>query len=534
MGFDYGHCNYERMAQAVPPQYGQLVFAQACGRLAQKKFGAPFITFDEMRARPSWARRTMALWLRGAGDPSPAAGVLFEPEPPRKESRLSIPRRLGITHVGGFGVVPVEESTSERAWFQRASRACVREMFYSHAGGYDFQWCPPELRSRLEEVQRLDWASGMPSASEMRGRNTYVEVCPPDLSAALPLFRSLLSEGSRGTRITVVAPLELGALVREAGFRPLRCAVKGRDIAADGLSAWYGGLREGASAKRHLDHSVVRPYMDEKDSSGWKVDPAVKAKLTWEPMPHDPGRYRGKGFKPEIERMMTEGVRIDASSDLGAFEVAQYSWPTGEGLIEAINEVNRAICVGAMEYVPDADVKEVLESGIVHPLTIVSQGEGKWRACHDYSVGTNRVAGSAPFGLPTPWSVRPLLRASSFMKKYDLRDGFWACPVHPQSRKHLCVRHPATGRLVRCCRLPFGFIDSPRLFCGLTEGVAEIFRRRAADMATAEARECGMHVLVFVDDFLVVGDDERLTERAGELLEQILDELGLQLSLIHI
>ena len=93
--------------------------------------------------------------------------------------------------------------------------------------------------------------------------------------------------------------------------------------------------------------------------------------------------------------------------------------------------------------------------------------------------------------------------------------------------KHLCVRHPASGRLVRCCRLPFGFIDSPRLFCGLTEGVAEIFRRRAADMATAEARVCGMHVLVFVDDFLVVGDSEELTRRAGELLEQILDELGL-------
>ena len=157
MGFDYGHCNYERMAQAVPPQYGQLVFAQACGRLAQKKFGAPFITFDEMRARPSWARRTMALWLRGAGDPSPAAGVLFEPEPPRKESR-GRPRVRAVFDARG------QYSTSERAWFQRASRACVREMFYSHAGGYDFQWCPPELRFRLEEVQRVDWASGMPSA----------------------------------------------------------------------------------------------------------------------------------------------------------------------------------------------------------------------------------------------------------------------------------------------------------------------------------------------------------------------------------
>ena len=526
MGFDYGHCDYERMAQAVPPQYGQLVFAQACGRLAQKQFGAPFITFDEMRARPSWARRTMALWLRGAGEPSPAAGMLFEPEPPPRSAQKVSNAKGGAA--ASIASLSPADYDYDYAWFQSASRASIREISYSHAGGFDLQWCPSELRHRLEEVQKLEGKSSLPSAREMRGRNTFIEVAPCDLSAALPLLRSLLGEADVGTAVTVVAPSALQGVIESAGLRPLPCIVKGIDIRSSGLSVWYGGRRRGASARRHLDHATVRPFMDEKDSRGWKVDPAVKAKLTWEPMPHDPGRYRGKGLKPEIERMMTEGVRIDASSDLGAFEVAQYSWPTGEGLIEAINEVNRAICVGAMEYVPDADVKEVLESGIVHPLTIVSQGEGKWRACHDYSVGTNRVAGSAPFGLPTPWSVRPLLRASSFMKKYDLRDGFWACPVHPQSRKHLCVRHPATGRLVRCCRLPFGFIDSPRLFCGLTEGVAEIFRRRAADMATAEARECGMHVLVFVDDFLVVGDDERLTERAGELLELILDELGLQ------
>eukprot|EP00966_Prymnesium_polylepis_P287451 6639173-Prymnesium_polylepis.1 len=37
------------------------------------------------------------------------------------------------------------------------------------------------------------------------------------------------------------------------------------------------------------------------------------------------------------------------------------------------------------------------------------------RLCHDYSVGTNRHVASAPFGLPSPWDVRHVLRPGSFM-----------------------------------------------------------------------------------------------------------------------
>ena len=62
----------------------------------------------------------------------------------------------------------------------------------------------------------------------------------------------------------------------------------------------------------------------------------------------------------------------------------------------------------------------------ITPYPMVQQGADKWRACHDYSVGTNRRAPSAPFSLPTVWDVRPLLRPSSHFAKYDLRDGFYA------------------------------------------------------------------------------------------------------------
>ena len=29
------------------------------------------------------------------------------------------------------------------------------------------------------------------------------------------------------------------------------------------------------------------------------------------------------------------------------------------------------------------------------------------------------------------------------MAKYDIRDGFWNCPIAEDSRKRLVVRHPA-------------------------------------------------------------------------------------------
>ena len=62
-----------------------------------------------------------------------------------------------------------------------------------------------------------------------------------------------------------------------------------------------------------------------------------------------------------------------------------------------------------------------------------------------------------------------------------------------------------------CSRLPFGYLDSPRLFCSVTEALAAELRRRVAGM--------GIYVIVFVDDWLVIGDDEAATRRGCEMLE---------------
>ena len=184
--------------------------------------------------------------------------------------------------------------------------------------------------------------------------------------------------------------------------------------------------------------------------------------------------------------------------------------------MECANELNRGLCVGAFEYVPDEELESL--PGIIHPFTMDLKGD-KWRACCDYKAGTNQGARSGPFGLPSALDVRGVLGPDSHMVKYDLRDGFWAVPVHPESRNRLVLRHPITGRPVRACRLPFGFVDSPRAFCRLTESLAQILRKRLAGL--------GVHVFVFVDDFLLIGKDEATTRMAGQALEDLLDEVGM-------
>ena len=68
-----------------------------------------------------------------------------------------------------------------------------------------------------------------------------------------------------------------------------------------------------------------------------------------------------------------------------------------------------------------------------------------------------------------------------------------------------------TGRLMWATRLPFGYLESPRLFCGITEAVIARLRKQCAGM--------GIHFHVFVDDVLVIGDDEALTQRGMSMLE---------------
>ena len=528
MGVDEGHMSYDRLAQAVPPAYAQLVYAQMCMRAAHQEYGCPVVTFDDLRARPIWARRTLAPWHRGAGDDAHDAGLALALRVPGPGEGL--PPATG-PRIGALAEGP-REPRNARSRAEAVTRetegigeAAFRELYYAHHGGFDQQYVPQGEGAWLRTLQACgDLAEDRaPTDLELVRRNTYVEVGEGGLDAVLDAAVSAVALGGRGTRITVVAPVGCASALTDRGFELVDCSVTyGQEgyLRSVGRCAAWLGQRSGPVRRNTLIHDKMREHMDWRDRGGWQADPVAKGDLSWELLFHDASRWRGKGLPADVELMMTEGVRIEVDADTSAFETPQYPWPTGKAVIESALEAvaDRALAVGHMEYVPDGWVERVLREHIVHPWLVVSQGE-KWRLCQDYSGGTNNYARSAPFGLPTAWDVRGLVKNTSQFAKFDLRDGFWAVPIHPDSKCRLVIRHPITGRLMWCFFLPFGYLDSPRKFCRVTEAMADEMRRRAVGR--------GIYFWAYVDDFLIMGDDEELTREGMRILQDVMTEFGL-------
>ena len=230
----------------------------------------------------------------------------------------------------------------------------------------------------------------------------------------------------------------------------------------------------------------------------------------------------GELVDPRSEKPLGPGRFSDEFGRVRQFKVedGQYAYPDREHFERGVAECDRAILVGHLELVPAQLVDAALARAPAHPWTVVHQSADKWRAAQDYSRYTNGRVGSIPFTLPSVWDAAKVVGPDSHFAKYDLRDGFWAIKTHPDSRAFLMVRHPATGRLCWCKSLPFGYKLSPLIFCDLTESVAQVFRSRVAGR--------GIHAYVFVDDFLIIGEDRAKTVEGMEILEALFNELGLQ------
>ena len=416
-------------------------------------------------------------------------------------------------------------SVADTPKFPRVDESSFRELYYSHFGGFDAQWSELGGLPWLSSLRECEsWCEqGFPTVEQLVGRNTYLEVSARRLNELQQIIVAALEVGGRGTRMTVVTnnTKQGCVLLGSEPFNPIHCkTVYGGDDALKplGLMAAWCGRRAGPKVSSRLQHSLVEHAMDERDREGYKEDKEAKKELTWTPISHDPALWRGKGMPADVEAIMTEGVRIEMDADSSCFEQPQYPFPDGESMLESLLEADRALAVGHMEYVPDEHVEAVVRDHVVHPWLMVWQG--KWRLCQDYSDGTNRAAKSGPFGLPSPWDPFKALKPGSYMSKYDLRDFFWSIPVHPDSRCRLVMRHPGSGRLMWCRALPFGYLDSPRQACRVSEALAGEMRKRVAGK--------GIHFFCYVDDYLVVGDTLELTREGERIFEEVMREFGMQ------
>ena len=545
MGVDRDHMEYPGLAQAIPPVYAQLVFSQACMREVESKFGLEAITFDEFMRNPSESRRKMIHWLRGAGGDSPQQGVLFHGRPERpvhassadeatkeRKTTSQVTRAFGGT-MDEPKYAPVHGNASGDQ-VKAAGEASVleserRELYWSWAGDFTHAWGSRDRTGWLSELTDVSIKGTWGRLLELGGKSSFISMGrAKTLEIITPVAR--LCHESKGTMVAVEARCkEVERKLAEAGFEKVQRTLHGKHAYRTSekdarcefpFSFWSIGELV-CSTGDPLDYSKLEEEMDPLDRTGAVVEPkSAKAARSYMPIPWEPTRW-DIGLPDELnEAMAKNGVGIEPAVEPGGSEVPFYPFVSQEGLMKSIVEADRALLAGAMEYVPARHIEDVEKVSTIHPWTIVDQGGGKWRLCHDYSVGTNRVVPTAPFSLPTVWDVSPVVRTSSHFAKYDIRDGFWHVPIAESSRKRLVVRHPGTGRLMWATRLPFGYLESPRIFCGLTEAIVQRLRE--------QAKGKGIHFYVFVDDILVVGDDAELTKEGCALLEEEFKARGLQ------
>ena len=547
MGMDPGHMSFARMRKALPPAYISYVVGQMAMHRLRTYYGLPVVSFDVMRRSPARHVGLLRHWRRGAGGASPSMGLSMVGGP--------TDRAIAVCDAAP-GPSVVEDTFSDETLSASVGAPAAaldvdaaRELDYTFAGGHERALLMDGATDLLSDVRAVRPVAWPLRAEQLLGANTLIRIGAERAPECAEALRSAIGADVPNTRITVVclasdicawSPALSGSVVSRAMAWHYESGTptmleSAYDERAD-VVALSVGWRVVPAGSVRISHAELALQMDPRDRGIGCEPKARKAAISYTPMPIvDADRWETAGFPARVVRIMRSGVEIDDTDldftelecDAGGRplapappvpETGQYAFRDAEYFQHGCAECDRAIIAGHLEAVPAHLVEWALSQSPAHPWTVVLQHGDKWRSCQDYSVHTNARVPSRPFTLPSIDDARRVIGSESHFGKYDLRDGFWLVPVARSSRHHLMVRHPATGRLLWCRSLPFGFKLSPFVFCDITECIAAVFRLRVAGK--------GIYIYAFVDDFLIIGDTRDLTAEGMAVFETLLEELG--------
>jgi len=116
-----------------------------------------------------------------------------------------------------------------------------------------------------------------------------------------------------------------------------------------------------------------------------------------------------------------------------------------------------------------------------------------------------------------------LIKPGYYMAKIDLKSAYRSVHVHPSCYRYLGCKWQFEGHehptYFYDTKLPFGAKSSPGIFHRLTQSVRRMMKRRGFDM-----------IIVYLDDFLIIGKTYSECLQAYLLLMELLQELGFQIS----
>ncbi|KAK3287913.1 hypothetical protein CYMTET_4591 [Cymbomonas tetramitiformis] len=210
----------------------------------------------------------------------------------------------------------------------------------------------------------------------------------------------------------------------------------------------------------------------------------------------------------------------------------------------------------------DAKKTRLLENGawtratrrlhVSRAFLVPKPGTNKWRLVVNFR-WLNQWCLKNRVKMETLKKLRRLAKPGDWFFSFDLQDGFHAVGIHPDFQHFM--QFDLQGELFQCSAMPFGWCDSPRVFCKFVRVMVEALRspqaaedrreirrlrdgsvvrqrwsvRRRAGGANENAnRHSGMRVLLYMDDFLVLVDSQREGFLRREKVQLVLHRLGLQ------
>ena len=180
------------------------------------------------------------------------------------------------------------------------------------------------------------------------------------------------------------------------------------------------------------------------------------------------------------------------------------------------------VCSKEQSNVIDKEVNELLEKGVVvqvedsddifvSNIFLRPKPGNKWRMIIDLS-DLNQFVSKHHFKMDNLDVATSMLFPDAWMASIDLREAYYAIPIHPDDMKYLCFQWKGKYFMFTC--LPFGLSSAPLLF---TKTLKPIF---------SEFRKQGFQGFGYIDDTFIVAQSVGECEEAVQFLVDLFSSLG--------
>ncbi|XP_053390038.1 uncharacterized protein LOC128552969, partial [Mercenaria mercenaria] len=158
---------------------------------------------------------------------------------------------------------------------------------------------------------------------------------------------------------------------------------------------------------------------------------------------------------------------------------------------------------------------------VVSALSSIPKPDGNIRLIHDFSrpinQSVNDFASIEHFQYQTVSNAINKLTPHAYLANIDLEHAYRSVGLHPSNFPYTGLQWD--GKYMFDSRLPFGARKSPQIFHRITQAVRRMMQRRGFNC-----------IIVYLDDFLVIGNDYSECLLAYQTLLLLLRSLGLSIN----